>query len=73
MATTKKRLNISLSKDLDSALAKLAKRDEMPRATKAEHLLQMSIEMEEDGVLNSIAEERDSTHAKFAPHNLVWR
>jgi hypothetical protein len=72
MATTKKRLNISLSKDLDSALAKLAKRDEMPQATKAEYLLRLSIEMEEDGVLNTIAEMRDNRSAKFVSHKSAW-
>jgi hypothetical protein len=73
MTTTKKRINISVSKDLENALAKLAKRDEMPQATKAEHLLRLSIEMEEDNVLNAIAEKRDSSPAKFVSHKIAWR
>lgn len=73
MATTKKRINISISKKLDSALIKLAKRDEVPQATKAEHLIRFALEVEEDNVLNNIAESRDTSSGKFVSHKLAWR
>jgi hypothetical protein len=73
MATTKKRINISLSKDIESALAKLAKRDQMPQATKAEHLIRFAIEVEEDNILDSIAKSRDVSSAKFISHKSVWK
>ena len=60
MTTTKKRINISISKELDSALIKLAKRDQVPQATKAEHLLRFALEMEEDNILNTIDMGRDT-------------
>ncbi len=73
MPTTKKRINISISKELDSALIKLAKRDQVPQATKAEHLLRFALEMEEDNILNVIAESRDTSSAKFVSHKTAWR
>ena len=73
MPTTKKRINISISKELDIALIKLAKRDQVPQATKAEHLIRLALETEEDGVLNTIAENRDTSSAKFISHKAAWR
>lgn len=73
MATIKKRINISVSKELDSALIKLAKRDEVPQATKAEHLIRFALEIEEDIVLNTIAEMRDTSSAKFVSGKVAWR
>jgi len=73
MATTKKRINISISKELDNALIRLAKRDEVPQATKAEHLLRFALEIEEDNTLNTIAEIRDTSSAKFISHKVAWR
>ena len=73
MATVKKRINISISKELDSALLKLAKRDQVPQATKAEHLLRFALEVEEDDILNSIAESRDTSSGKFVSHESAWR
>ncbi len=73
MPTTKKRINISISKELDNALIKLAKRDQVPQATKAEHLLRFALEIEEDNILNTIAEIRDTSSAKFVFHKVAWR
>lgn len=72
MATTKKRVNISISKAVEIALEKLAKRDEMPTASKAAELLRMAIETEEDKVLDSIASKRDTKNAKFISHEKAW-
>ena len=73
MATTKKRINISVSKELEEALGKLAKRDQMPQATKAEHLLRMALEIEEDEILDTLARKRDADKTRFVPHALAWR
>ena len=73
MTTTKKRINISISKELDNALIKLAKRDEVPQATKAEHLLRFALEVEEDDILNNIAESRDTSSGKFVSGKVAWR
>ena len=73
MPTTKKRINISVSKEVNEALERLAKRDQMPQATKAEHLLSTALEFEEDEVLNAIAVKRDRKGSKFVSHASAWR
>jgi hypothetical protein len=73
MSTTKKRINISVSKAVEDVLARLAKRDQMPQATKAEHLLSIALELEEDEALDALASRRDRTSARFVPHASAWR
>jgi len=73
MSTTKKRINISVSKEVDQFLIKLAKRDQVPQATKAESLLRIALELEEDFVLDSIASKRDKKGIKFVSHKAVWQ
>ncbi len=72
MATSKKRINISVSDDIDEALIKLAKRDNMPQATKAVQLIQVALEIDEDGIWNTLAENRDTKDAKFVSHKNAW-
>lgn len=72
MATTKKRINISVSEEINKALKRLAKRDQMPQATKAEHLLALGLALEEDEVLNAIATKRDRKGAMFVSHAVAW-
>lgn len=72
MATIKKRVNISLSKRLEEALGKLAKRDQVPQATKAAELIWLAIEFEEDQVWDEIASKRDTKKAKFISHKEAW-
>ena len=72
MPTTKKRINISLPTDVEASLAKLAERDDVPQATKAVYLLKLAIEIDEDDVFNSMAQERDTKGAKFVSHKKAW-
>lgn len=72
MPTLKKRLNLSLPRDIDTALSALASRDDVPEATKALHLIQLALEIEEDDVWNAIAEKRDTKNAKFLSHEEAW-
>jgi predicted DNA-binding protein len=73
MATTKPRLHISLSKDEESFLASLAKRDQMPRATKAAQLVRQAMEIEEDFALSKIAMERDVPGASRMSAEAFWK
>lgn len=73
MPTTKKRINISVSRELDDALLKLARRDRVPQATKAEEMIRLGIELEEDILLGRVAGERLRTAKKFLSHAEVWR
>lgn len=72
MPTTKTRINITLPKTVESALNKIAKRDDVPVATKAKELLQFAIEIEEDQIWNKVASSRDRKNSKFISHNQAW-
>lgn len=72
MVTNKKRINISLTKEIDFALDYLAQRDQVPQATKAAELIRVGLELDEDEVLNSLAERRDRKTIKFVSHKNAW-
>ena len=72
MSTTKKRIILSVSKPIEQALELLAKRDQVPQATKAAHLLETALEIEEDQVWNQVAAERDAKNARFISHKKAW-
>ncbi|MDO8581873.1 MAG: hypothetical protein Q7S16_03280 [bacterium] len=72
MPTLKRRLNISLSATMDAALTHLAKRDDMPTATKAVDLLRIAFEVEEDELWDQLARGRDTKKASFVPHHKAW-
>lgn len=58
MATTKDRINISVSKRTARVLRLLAKRDQEPVATAAARLVEEALELDEDRFLSAIADER---------------
>lgn len=72
MVTTKKRINISVPQDVEDAVTQLAKRDQLPQATKAGELLRLAIEIEEDQVFDQIASLRDTKGSTFVPHTKAW-
>ena len=72
MATTKKRINISLSSALEDALAKIAKRDKVPQATKATELIMLALELEEDQVWDALAKARDTKKTRLVSHEDAW-
>lgn len=73
MATTKKRVNISVSSAMEDALKALAKRDEMPVASKAAELLRRAIEVEEDEVWAGLADERLKRGTRRVSHEDAWK
>ncbi len=74
MPTTKTRINVSVSDEVGFALKKLATRDQVPTATKAERLLEVALEIEEDEVWDKIALTREKTkNTKYLSHNQVWK
>ena len=73
MATLKKRINISISKELDVTLGRLALRDQVSRAIKVEHLLLLALELEEDQLLDIVATSRDEKGALFVSRSKTQR
>lgn len=73
MATAKARINISLSDNVMNALAKIARRDRVPQATKAARLLEIALEIEEDGVWDMLAQKRDTNNSRYISHKNAWK
>lgn len=73
MPTTKKRLNISLTPELERMLEKVAKRDNVPEATKASALLELALEIEEDETYDQIAKKRDTRKSIFVSDVDAWK
>jgi len=74
MPTSKARINVSISDELNSALKKLAFRDQVPTATKAERLLEIALEIEEDEVWDRIASQREKNkNSHYLSHNQAWK
>mgnify|MGYP001611051995 FL=1 len=55
------------------ALAKLARRESIPQATKAARLLETALEIEEDQVWDVIAQRRDTKNARYFSHKKAWK
>ncbi|MBI2591415.1 MAG: hypothetical protein HYW34_01930 [Candidatus Brennerbacteria bacterium] len=72
MPTIKTRINISLSDNIKEKLARLARRDRIPQATKAARLLEIALEIEEEQVWDVIAGERDTKNARYLSHKKAW-
>ncbi len=72
MPTDKKRINVTLSKPVDTVLTKVARRDGVPTATKAAELLSLALEIEEDVVWDKLATSRDKRKSKFVSHEEAW-
>jgi hypothetical protein len=72
MSTSKSRLNISLPDDTKKVLLSIAKRDQMPAATKAVRLLEIGIEVEEDELWDRIADSRDRKDTILHSHVEVF-
>lgn len=74
MPTTKTRINITADSDIKKSLVMAAKRDGVPRATKAAELLRIALELEEDLALNNLAEDRLSGgRVNWLSHKKVWK
>jgi len=56
----------------EEAISALAKRDQVPEATKAGELLRLALEIEEDRVLDALATQRDKKGVKFVSHKEAW-
>jgi hypothetical protein len=72
MSTAKSRINVSIPDDVKVALTRLAKRDQLPTATKAVRLIEMGLELEEDEIWDKIASNRDPKVSKFHTHTEVF-
>jgi len=73
MPTLKKRINITVTSELEKGISEAALRDNVPQATKAAELLRLALEFEEDVVWDTLAARRDTPKAKYVRHEKVWK
>ena len=72
MPTLKKRINITVTDEMEAMLEAMAKKADVPVATKANQLLEEIIEMHEDDIWTDLAEERLKRKEKTIPHEEAW-
>ncbi len=72
MATLKKRINISVSDAVEQAVTLLAKRDDVPQATKVTELLELALELEEDTYFTAVVKKRLEEVTIWKTHQEVW-
>lgn len=73
MPTTKDRIHITLNKENKEFLTVLAKRDQVPVATKASEFIREMLEIEEDKIWDELASKRDTKDAVFVSHAEAWK
>lgn len=72
MPTTKRRIQISLSKEAEEQLEHFADRDNTPIAQKVTQYMQAGMELEEDMVFTKIATERLKNRSETISHEDAW-
>lgn len=72
MATNKRRLNITLTPEMEDFISILAKRDKVPEATKVSQILAQALEEMEDQILLEIAEEREAEGGPYLSQEELW-
>lgn len=74
MPTTKKRLNVTLSEEMNRSIRALARRDNVPKATITAKLIREALELQEDFALSRIAEKREAMGLKYIPDSdELWK
>ncbi len=73
MSSNKSRLSITLPDEVRLAISMLASRNNISIATKAEILLEVALELEDDEIWNDIASQRDRSDIKFLTHDQVLK
>ncbi len=72
MATKKKRINVSLPRQVYVLLQKISLRDEVPQATKAAQLIEKAMEIEEDEYFSALADARAKECNQWISHEEFW-
>ena len=73
MPTIKQRINLTVPRDVGQALERLAHRDDISVSSKTLDLVRRALELEEDIVLQEVAEKRDRKGVRFVSHKSAWR
>ncbi|MFH0770523.1 MAG: hypothetical protein V1926_04050 [Candidatus Peregrinibacteria bacterium] len=72
MPTKKRRINVTLKKDVALFLKNIALRDDVPEATKAAQMIEMAMSIEEDAYFSKRAEKIDTLTRRWISHEQFW-
>jgi hypothetical protein len=72
MPTTKTRINLSVTPELNKILEKLADRDQTSVSAKTLELVRVALEIEEDLALLQAVQVREKIKGKFIAHDVAW-
>ncbi len=72
MSTTKPRIHLAVSDVMHTHLRRIARRQGVPLATAVVHLVAEALELEEDRVLQKIAETREQAKKRLVSHEKAW-
>lgn len=72
MTTLKRRLNITLTPEMEEFISILAKRDRVPEATKISQILKDALEEMEEQIWLEIVEEREMEGGPYVSHDEIW-
>lgn len=74
MPTMKKRINVTVNKDLERGISILAKRRQMSKSAVLAELAKEALELQEDLDWARIVEERMKKKVKFIPNSdAIWK
>ena len=73
MPTSKKRLNLTLPRNVAVYLQKIAVRDEVSQSQKAVQLIEQALTLAEDEYFGNLAEERIKKGGKYISHEDFWK
>lgn len=73
MPTTKRRINLTLPKEVENSLTLLCKYEKVPLARKALKLLEEALEIHEDQYFGKLAMQRSGKNEKLISHEQAWR
>jgi predicted DNA-binding protein len=73
MPTTKKRLNLTLPKDIEMHIDGMAKAEGVPAGKIAIELIKIALELEDDAYFAKKAEERAKKKNKLIPQDEAWK
>lgn len=73
MPTTKRRINLTLPKEVENSLTLLCKHEKVPLARKALELLEEALELHEDQYFGNLALERMKKKGRLLSHEEVWK
>lgn len=73
MPSDKTRINLTVPTDIERSLQRLARRDASSLATTALNLIRRALDIEEDAVLLTVAEQREQRSGKLVTHAQAWK